>query len=71
LIAATLAQLTPEAASQPQAEISRGALEILNGNVSGGTTRLAKLRSANQFDSNVALTVDQTLALLAPGPRAH
>ncbi|MGZ4984301.1 MAG: polysaccharide deacetylase family protein, partial [Chthoniobacterales bacterium] len=71
LLAATLAQLTPEAAAHPQAEISRAALEILNGNVSGGTQRLAKLRSTYAFDSNVSLGVDQTLALLAPGPRPH
>jgi hypothetical protein len=71
LIAATLSQLTPEAAAHPQAEISRAALEFLNGNASGGTARLAKLRNANPFDATVASNIDQTVALLAPGPRPH
>ncbi|MDQ6861042.1 MAG: polysaccharide deacetylase family protein [Verrucomicrobiota bacterium] len=69
LLAATLAQLTPEATAHPQAEISRGALEIMNGNVSGGTGRLLKLRAAMPFDANVTGVIDQTLALLAPLPR--
>lgn len=69
LLAATLAQLTPETAAHPQAEISRAALEILNGNVSGGTERLLRLRSAYPFDSNVLGAIDQTLMLFAPGPR--
>jgi hypothetical protein len=71
LLAATLSQLTPETATYPQAEISRGALDILNGNVSGGTSRLLKLRNANPFDVNVSAAIDQTLTLLAPGPRPH
>ncbi len=71
LIAATLSQLSPEAAAHPQAEIARAALELLNGNASGGTERLAKLRRANPFDSSVSLGVEQTLSLLAPGPRPH
>ena len=71
LLAATLAQLTPEAASHPQAEVSRGALEILNGNVSGGSARLLKLRNAVPFDANLTSLIDQTVALLAPGPRPH
>ena len=71
LLAATLAQLTPEASANPQAEVSRGALEILNGNVSGGTQRLLKLRNAAPFDGNVTGIIDQTIALLAPAPRPH
>ncbi|MDQ2918308.1 MAG: polysaccharide deacetylase family protein, partial [Verrucomicrobiota bacterium] len=71
LLAATLAQLTPDAAAQPQAEVSRAALDILNGNVSAGTQRMAKLRSANPFDANVASNIEQALNLLAPGPRPH
>ncbi|MDQ6622195.1 MAG: polysaccharide deacetylase family protein [Verrucomicrobiota bacterium] len=71
LLAATLAQLTPETSAQSSAETARGALEILNGNVSGGTARLLKLRAANPFDANVTALADQTLALLAPGPRPH
>ena len=47
------------------------ALEILNGNVSGGTQRMAKLRAANPFDANVTTNIEQTLNLLAPGPRPH
>ncbi len=71
LLAATLSQLAPEAAAHPQAEISRGALEILNGNVSAGTGRLQKLRAAYPFDATVMSAIDQTLTLLAPGPRPH
>ncbi len=71
LLAATLAQLTPEAAAHPQAEISRAALDILNGNVSAGTERMAKLRAANPFDANVTSSIEQTFNLLAPGPRPH
>ncbi len=71
LLAAALAQLNPQAAAHPQAEISRGALEILNGQVAAGTQRLLKLRAHSNFDAGVTSTVDQTLALLAPGPRPH
>jgi hypothetical protein len=71
MLSATLAQLTPEAAANPLAEISRGAIEILNGNVSLGTDRLMKLRTASAFDANVTTYIDQTLALLAPPPRPH
>lgn len=71
LLAATVAQLTPEASANPQAEVSRGALDILNGNVAAGTQRLLKLRNAMPFDGNVTGMIDQTVALLAPAPRPH
>lgn len=71
LLTAALAQLNPEASSHPQAEISRGALEIMNGHVAEGTQRLLKLRASSGFDANVTSAIDQTLALLAPGPRPH
>jgi hypothetical protein len=71
LLAATLAQLTPDAAAHPQAEVSRGALEILNGNVSAGSARLLKLRNAVPFDANLTALIDQTVSLLTPGPRPH
>lgn len=71
MLAATLSQLSPEAAPHPNAEVARGALEILNGNVSLGTQRLQTLRSTSGFDVYVSALVDQTLTLLAPGPRPH
>lgn len=69
LLAATLAQLAPENATHPQAEVARAALELLNGNASGGTERLLNLRRAHPFDASVLTSIDQTLAQLAPGPR--
>ncbi|MEP6809704.1 MAG: polysaccharide deacetylase family protein [Chthoniobacterales bacterium] len=69
LLAATLAQLTPEAAAHPQAEVARAALQMLNGDVSGGTDRLAKLRNIYPFDAPLSAAIEQTIALLAPGPR--
>ncbi len=71
LLAATLAQLSPEAAAQPQAEVARGGLELLNGNLTGGTKRLLQLRSNSNFDAGLDALVDQTLSLLAPPPRPH
>jgi peptidoglycan/xylan/chitin deacetylase (PgdA/CDA1 family) len=69
LLAATLAQLAPENATHPQAEVAHAALELLNGNASGGTERLLNLRRAHPFDAAVLTSIDQTLAQLAPGPR--
>ncbi|MDQ2659078.1 MAG: polysaccharide deacetylase family protein [Verrucomicrobiota bacterium] len=69
LLAATLAQLSPETSAHPQAEISRAALDLLDGNATGGTQRLLNLRRAHPFDPTVLLSIDQTFALLAPGPR--
>ncbi len=69
LLAATLAQLMPETATHPQAEIARAALELLNGNAAGGSERLLNLRRAHPFDGAVLMSIDQTLAQLAPGPR--
>jgi hypothetical protein len=69
LLSAALAQLAPENADHPQAEISRATLEMLNGNAAVGTERLLRLRRARPFDANVLAAIDQTLAMLAPGPR--
>jgi len=69
LLGATLAQLTPENATHPQAEVARAALELLNGSAPAGTERLLKLRRAHPFDATVLSAIDQTLAQLAPGPR--
>ena len=69
LLAAALAQLTPENSTHPLAEVARAALELLNGNAPGGTERLIKLRRAHPFDAAVLASIDQTLAQLAPGPR--
>ncbi|MDQ2659045.1 MAG: polysaccharide deacetylase family protein, partial [Verrucomicrobiota bacterium] len=71
LMAATLAQLNSETARSPRAEIARAALELMNGQTAHGTARLAKLRAATAFDANISSEIDQTIALLAPGPRPH
>ena len=69
LLFATLSQLEPESANQPEAEISRAALEMLDGEEDNGLVRLMRLRSAYPFDSNVLSAIDNTLSLLAPGPQ--
>ena len=69
LLTAALAQLAPENAGHPQAEISRAALELLNGDAGPGTERLLRLRRARPFDASVLNAIDQTISLLAPGPR--
>ena len=69
LLASTLAQLTPETARHPQAEVARAALDLLKGNVAGGTERLLRLRRDYPFDATVLTSIDHTLAQLAPGPR--
>ncbi len=69
LLAAALAQLAPENAGHPQAEITRAALEMLNGAVDIGTERLLRLRRAVPFDSAATAAIDQTLTLYTPGPK--
>ncbi|MGI9087383.1 MAG: polysaccharide deacetylase family protein, partial [Chthoniobacterales bacterium] len=70
LLRAALAQLNPETTTNPQAEVARAALDLLNGNAAGGTARLLNLRRAYPFDAAVLTSIDQTLAQLAPGPRS-
>ena len=69
LLAAALAQLSPENVDHPQAEITRAALDILNGHLGSGTDRLVQLRRAYPFDASVLSAIDATLALYAPGPQ--
>ena len=69
LLAAALAQLTPENIGHPQAEVSRAALELLNGDAAAGVERLLRLRRARPFDPGTLAAIDQTLSLLAPGPK--
>ena len=69
LMAAALAQLAAENVDHPQAEITRAAVDMLNGNPGVGSERLMRLRRVYPFDATILAAIDAALALYAPGPQ--
>ncbi|MDQ6625914.1 MAG: polysaccharide deacetylase family protein [Verrucomicrobiota bacterium] len=66
MLTATLAQLTPENAARPEAEIARASVEFLRGEAAAGSARLLELRRTHPLDGGLLGAIDQTLALFAP-----
>lgn len=66
MLTATLAQLTPENAARPEAEIARASIDYLRGDAAAGTARLLELRRTNPLDGGLLGAVDQTLNLFSP-----
>jgi hypothetical protein len=63
LLEATLAQLAPEAARQPRAEVARVALAWLDGDPAAARERLARLRRAQPDDPALTRDAEELLAL--------
>lgn len=66
MLLATLAQLTPENAARPEAEIARASADFLRGEAAVGSARLLELRRTHPLDGALLGAIDQTLALFAP-----
>ncbi len=69
LLAATLAQLAPENADHPLAELSRATMDFLRGDAGAGLHRIMRLRQRYPFDPAIQVAIDQTLNQYSPRPK--
>ncbi len=66
MLAATLAQLTPENAARPEAELARASIDFLRGDAVAGTARCLAVRHAHPLDGPLLSAVDSVLNLFSP-----